>query len=53
MVGEPLIRGPGLLDDGDAFVKALGRLLDRDAEGLEFRLAVALADAKIEPAARE
>src|SRR5437763_1278446 len=48
---ERLVRGPRLDDDVEAFVEPRVGLVHIDAEAGEFIVAVALADAEIEPAA--
>jgi hypothetical protein len=47
---EPRARQPGFGDDLDRFLKARLGLLRRNSETLEFAVAVALADAEVEPA---
>ena len=47
------VRGPGPGHDFDAFVEARIRLLHRDAEPGEFVVPVPLADAEIDPPARQ
>ncbi len=50
---EPLVRRPRLGDDVDRFLEARLRLLHRNAEADELVVPVALADAEIQPAARQ
>ena len=50
---ETALAGPRLADDRHRLVEALGRLGLRDAETGEFVIAVALADAEIEPPVRQ
>ena len=50
VVREAVAGGPGLAQERQGLVEALGRLLDGDAEARELRRAVALADAEIEAA---
>ena len=49
--GEPLVRRPRLGDDVDRFLEPRFGLLHRDAEADELVVAVALADAEIQPSA--
>ena len=53
VVAEALLRGPGFEDQPERFLVPLQRFFLRDAEALELDVAVALADAEIEPAARQ
>src|SRR5262245_34016769 len=53
VVREAIARGPSLAQERHRLVEAFGRLLDRNAEAREFRLAVTLAHAEVEPAARQ
>ena len=50
-MAEAALGGPRLADDLHRLVEALGGLVDRDAEAVELGLAVALADAEIDPPA--
>ena len=50
---EPLVRRPRLGDDVDRFLEARLGLLHRDAEADELVVPVALADAEIQPPARQ
>src|SRR5690348_6048243 len=52
-MAEATLGGPRLADDLHRLVEALAGLVDRDAEAVELGLAVALADAEIDPAAGE
>ena len=53
MMREALIGGPRLENDLKSLVEARVGLFLRDAEAREFGVAVALADAEVEPPARE
>ena len=53
MVAEALVRGPRFEDQPERFLVTLQRFFLRNAEALELDVAVALADAEIEPAARQ
>src|SRR5262249_48124340 len=48
LMREAPLRRPRLAQERHAFLEALGRLRLRDAEALEFGIAIALADAEIE-----
>jgi hypothetical protein len=50
MMREAFLRGPGFEDQREPFLEALFGLLDRDAEARELVVAIALADAELEPA---
>ena len=52
LVGEALVGGEGLEDDGKGFLVAFRRLLLWNGETVEFEIAVALAHAEIEAPAR-
>ena len=50
IMGKPALGGPGLTDYGHRLFEARGCLFHRDAETIEFDMAIPLADPEIEPA---